>query len=103
MSRRPRSAPHSRPRLRFEQAAFGIRVGFERVVPIQMIRRDVQADRDLRPKSSIVSSWKLDSSSTFHWSSLESSTIAVGGGADVAANLAGDSGLFAECARSAPS
>ena len=62
-----------------KRRALGGGVVLERVVAVQMILRDVQRQRDVRAKFEIVSSWKLESSSTFQPSSRELSIMAVTG------------------------
>ena len=46
------------PLLVFEQACFGISVSFECVVAIEMVRRDIQADTDIRAK--LVDGFELE-------------------------------------------
>ncbi len=77
----------------FKQARFGISVGLEGAVAIEMIRRDIQADSDIRAK--LVDGFELEAGE------FENIPLVIPGvsdhrggcGSDVAAHLTGNPGL----------
>ena len=52
------------PVLRGKDALLGQRIVFEGAMPVEMVGRDVQNDRDAGWNCSVLSSWKLETSST---------------------------------------